>query len=102
MDPTQYTESEIRELKVDDARKLAGDNFEEPEGFRFAAANKAEMHEFLIANLETLNAILRGEAVDPDPIALDPPEEDYDESVAAQEWLNSDEAKNPNPTTNLR
>lgn len=112
---TQYTESEIRQLKVDEARRIAVDNFEEPEGFRFAKANQAEMHEFLIMNLDLLNAILRGEDLEAGIPGTEPPatgtlpgdtnfsdkgDGDVTKSTAAK-WLKSDEAQKPNPATDL-
>jgi len=100
----QYDDSSIRALKVDEARALASTHFEEPEGFRFGKATRDEMHEFLITNVETLNALLRGDNMDVGIPGTTAPEDQSETIQPLVEEDESDEDRDPdepNPSTDL-
>lgn len=98
----QYDTESIRALKVDESRLLATTHFEEPAGFRFGKASRDEMHEFLITNVETLNALLRGDNMDVGIPGTSAPD---DRSEAIQPLAEEDEPDQsldePDPTTDL-
>lgn len=98
----QYDSESIRLLKLDEARLLASTHFEEPEGFRFGKGTRDEMHEFLITNVETLNALLRGDNMDVGIPGTSAPE---DQSETIQPLAEEDESDQsldgPDPTTDL-
>lgn len=98
----QYDADTIRAMKVDEARALAAQHFEEPEGFRFGKANRDEIHEFLVTNLDTLNALLRGDNMEPGIPGTSAPEDQSETIQPLREEDESDQSLDePDPQTDL-